>query len=102
MANTKQESLASCADAYRKDLGRCCYHRRPQGVVLQILFGNKCVDEVEMPQVLYEHPFRVAREVDRTSRRKQEYVHRDPCLQVVDVVKMRRKKARNPARNGRW
>ena len=44
----------------------------PQGVDSQILLGNERVDEVEMPQVLHQHPVRVAGEVqDRQSLRKQ-------------------------------
>ena len=51
LANTQEENLAFRASACRKDLDRCYQDRRPQGMDLQILFGNEGVDEVEVPQV---------------------------------------------------
>ena len=59
VCNTKKGNLAFRAGACRKDLGRCRHLGWPQGVVLPILFGDERSDEVEMPQVLHEHPVRV-------------------------------------------
>ena len=64
----------------------------------KFLFGNKCVDEVEMPQVLYEHPFRVAREVDRDVSAKAGVCSSGSMSSSGGCCKDAEKKARNPAR----
>ena len=69
---------------------------------MQILLGNECVDEVEMPQVPYEHPVSCKGSLDRQSRWKQDYVHGVFRLEVVEKRRgpeMQRQRFENCVKN---